>query len=86
MKTQSSSKPRLKNDTLGVEALKRLYEAHSYMGIEQFRELCIEMVQSGGGKKPTKDAITRSIQDAYSKDFMLTKASNFALAGMGYGV
>ena len=86
MKTQSSSKPRLKKDTIGDDGLIKLYEAHGYMGIEQFREYCVEFVQSGGGKKPTKDAIIRSIQSAVSKDFMLTKANNFALAGMGRGV
>lgn len=86
MNTQSSSKPRLKKDTIGNDGLMKLYEAHSYMGIEQFREYCIEMVQSGGGNKPTKDAIISSIENAVNKDFMLKKVNNFALAGMGLGV
>ena len=86
LKTQSSSKARLKKDTIGEEGLTRLYEAHSYMGIEQFREYCINLVQSGGGNQPTKDAIIAEIKNAVNKDRMLTKANNFIFAGQGFGV
>lgn len=85
-KTQSSSKARLKKDTIGDDGLKKLYEAHSYMGIEQFREYCKELVQSGGGNQPTKDAIIEEIENSLSKDRMLTKTNNFILAGQGFGV
>ena len=86
MKTQSSSKPRLKKDTIGDDGLIKLYYAHSYMAIDQFREYCIEFVRSGGGNKPTKTTIINSIERATNKDFMLKKVNNFALAGMGLGV
>ena len=86
LKTQSSSKARLKKDTIGNDGLLKLYEAYSYMGIEQFREYCIALVESGGGNRPTKDAIIQSIDNAFSKDEMLKKANNFAFAGMGLGV
>jgi len=85
-KTQSSSKARLKKDTIGDDGLKKLYEAHSYMGIEQFREYCKELVQSGGGNQPTKDAIIEEIENSPSKDRMLTKTNNFIFAGQGFGV
>ena len=85
-KTQSSSKARLKKDTIGDEGLTKLYEAHSYMGIEQFREYCIQLVQSGGGNQPMKDAIIADIENALNKDRMLTKTNNFIFAGQGYGV
>ena len=48
LKTQSSSKARLKKDTIGNDGLLKLYEAYGYMGIEQFREYCIALVESGG--------------------------------------
>ena len=85
-KTQSSSKARLKKDTIGDDGLKKLYQAHSYMGIEQFREYCIQLVQSGGGNQPTKDAIIEEIENSPSKDRMLTKTNNFIFAGQGFGV
>lgn len=84
--TQSSSKARLKKDTIGKEGLLKLYEAYGYMGIEQFREYCIELVQSGGGNQPTKDAIITDIENALNKDRMLTKTNNFVFAGQGFGV
>ncbi len=84
--TQGSSKARLKNDTIGEDGLKHLYEAYGYMGIEQFREYCIKLVESGGGNKPTKDAIVSEIDNAVSKDRMLKKANDFCFAGMGLGI
>jgi len=86
LKTQTSSKARLKKDTIGNKGLTKLYEAYSYMGIEQFREYCIRIVQSGGGNQPTKDAIIAEIEQALSKDRMLTKTNNFVFAGQGFGV
>lgn len=85
-KTQESSKARLKKDTIGNEGLLKLYEAYSYMGIEQFREYCIALVESGGGNRPTKDAIIEAIDNAVNKDRMLKKANDFCFAGMGLGV
>ena len=63
-----------------------MYEAYDYMGIEQFREYCVTLVESGGGNRPTKDAIIESINNAVNKGQMLTKANNFCFAGMGLGV
>jgi hypothetical protein len=84
--TQSSSKSRLKNDTIGEDGLRSLYQAYSDMGMEQFRQYCIALVESGGGNKPTKDAIINSIETAMNKDRMLKKANDFCFAGMGLGV
>lgn len=87
MKTQASSAPRLKNDTLGDDALKQLYTAFEKMNIEEFRTLAESMVQSGGGKQPTKDAIIADFHKPNAtKATILTKAQNFILAGMGLGV
>lgn len=85
--TQSSSKPRLKNDTLGNDALQRLY-AHfeSSVDLGQFKVICEDYVQSGGGNQPRKDEIISGIRRATNKKDALTKAQNFILAGMGLGV
>ena len=86
--TQASSQSRLKNDTLGDKALKELYANYNRVtDLEAFRAYCVEVVQSGGGKQPTKDRIIKEINDPKtSKDKMVGKVQNFILAGMGLGV
>ena len=86
MHTQSSSKPRLKNDTLGEDGLKDLYAKFETLNAEDFRNYCIEIVKSGGGNEPTKAAIIKELVATGAKAKMLTKANNFILAGMGLGV
>ena len=84
--TQSSSKPRLKNDTLGEDTLKRLYDAYVTMDDTMFESLCVETVQAGGGKQPMKDSIINAIYSTKSKATKLKKAQDFILAGLGLGV
>lgn len=83
--TQSSSKPRVKNDTLGDDALVRLFKAFETMSTDEFRSLAIEVVQSGVGKQSVKDKIIEGMQST-DKAKVLQKAQNFILAGMGLGV
>lgn len=84
MKTQSSSKPRLANDTLGNDALQALYKAYETMPLADFHIFAEGMVMAGGGKQPMKLAICNSMVGA-TKEKILTKAQNFILAGMGLG-
>lgn len=87
LKTQDSSKPRLQNDTLGNEALVELYAAYERDDFETFRLYSEQVVQSGGGKQPTKDAIIAEFyKPLATKTTILTKTQNFILAGMGLGV
>lgn len=87
LKTQSSSKPRLKNETLGNDALKELYEAYEYMDFENFRLFAEGVVMGGGGKQPRKLEIIASMYSPMAtKTQVLTKAQNFILAGLGLGV
>lgn len=87
LKTQSSSKPRLQNDTLGDQALKDLYKVYDEKPFEEFRLYAECVVQSGGGKQPMKDAIIAEFyKPTASKTSVLTKTQNFILAGMGLGV
>jgi len=87
LKTQSSSKARLQNDTLGEDALKRLYAMYeSSIDLGQFKIICEDFVQNGGGKQKRKDEIISGIRTATSKSAALKKAQDFILAGMGLGV
>ena len=85
--TQTSSKPRLQNDTLGEESLQRLYGYfESQIDLGHFKQICEEMVQAGGGKQARKDEIIRAIHSTLSRSVALKKAQDFILAGMGLGV
>lgn len=84
--TQSSSKPRLNNDTLGNDALTSLYNAYKDLADAAFEQFCIEMIQSGGGHQPTKDKLIAAVREARTRVKKLEKAQNFILAGMGLGV
>lgn len=84
--TQSSSKPRLKNDTLGDQSIVQLNEAHATMDIESFKVFAKEMVMIGGGKQPRKQDICRAIDQTNNKHVVYKKACDFVLAGMGLGV
>ena len=84
--TQASSMPRLKNDTLGEDTLKHLYDAYVTMDDIQFEALCVSVVQAGGGKQPMKDSIIQAIYATKSKATKLKKAQDFILAGLGLGV
>lgn len=87
LNTQTSSKPRLQNDTLGNEALEALYEAYRTMDFMEFKQYAEKVVQSGGGKQHVKTEIINSMNSPLaSKTTVLTKAQNFILAGMGLGV
>ena len=85
--TQSSSKARLKNDTLGNDALSRLYGYYeSSLPFGQFKQVCEDMVQMGGGKQARKDEIISAIRQTASREVALKKVQDFILAGMGLGV
>ena len=84
--TQSSSKARLKNDTLGDDAIKSLNEAYATMSLAEFKVFAKEKVMAGGGKQPRKDEICFAIDQTNSMTGVYKKACDFILAGMGLGV
>jgi hypothetical protein len=85
--TQGSSKARLKNDTLGDDALTQLYSAYETMNFENFRIFAEGVVMAGGGKQPRKLEIINSMYSSNAtKSQVLKKAQDFILAGMGLGV
>lgn len=85
--TQTNSKPRLKNDTLGDDALKELYKAYEEMSFDDFRAFAESIIMSGGGKEKRKLEIIQTMYWSHaSKAQVLKKAQDFILAGMGLGV
>lgn len=86
MQTQSSSKSRVKNDTVGNDGLKELYAAYGSMETSNFRTLCKGMIEKSTGKRETKDTFIRLLDSAVSKDVMVKKVTNYLLAGQGLGV
>lgn len=87
MHTQQSSKPRLKNDTLGNSALIELYKAYDDMDFNDFRAFAERVVMAGGGKESRKlEIISTMYFPTTTKPLILKKAQDFILAGMGLGV
>ncbi len=85
--TQTSSKPRLKNDTLGDDTLTQLYKAYETMSFDDFRKFAEGVVMAGGGKQPRKQEIVNSMYSPLAtKSKVLKKAQDFILAGMGLGI
>ena len=84
--TQTSSKPRVKNDQLGDGALTVLFEAFKTHPIEEFRNLCRDLIEASSGKRATKDKFHKLLETSRSKNDMLTKVSNYLMAGQGLGV
>lgn len=87
LNTQATSNARLQNDTLGEQALTDLYKAYETLDFMAFKQYAENVVQSGGGKQPTKTQIINAMNHPMAtKTTILTKAQNFILAGMGLGV
>jgi len=84
--TQSSSKARVKNDTIGDEGMKQLFADYASQGIDMFRETCKQTIESSTGKRSTKDLFLNELDKARNKDVMLKKVTNYLLAGQGLGV
>lgn len=86
IQTQNSSKARIKNDTVGDNGLKQLYQFFETQSSEEFRITCISIIEQSSGKRTTKDQFINELNNAKSKNTMLIKVNNYLMAGQGYGV
>lgn len=84
--TQSSSKPRVKNDMIGNNGIKALYRSYEIMHKEEFRTFCKRVIEDSTGKRATKDSLIVALDRAPSKDRMVQSVTNYFLAGQGLGV
>ena len=86
MQTQTNSRPRVKNDTVGDGGMSLLFSEYQTSTLEQFRVTCNTLIEDSSGKRATKDKFLAEIARATSKDKMITKVTNYLLAGQGLGV
>jgi hypothetical protein len=86
--TQSSSKFRVTDDSLGNHAIVELSSAYeSNMSFEEFRSMAVATVERGtGGQKTKNQIITAMYRAGTSRKDVLQKAINFIFGGMGLRV
>lgn len=86
-KTQSSSKPRTKKDLIGEDGMKAVFDAYQHETLSKFKATVIDMIESSAAKREVKNRFIFTIQfEEDSKDRVLKIATDFFLAGQGYGV
>lgn len=86
LNTQKSSRSRVKVDTVGEDGMKVLFAEYQTQTLVGFRVVCKELIEQSAGKRETKDKFINELDRATSKDVMLTKVTNYLLAGQGLGV
>jgi hypothetical protein len=84
--TQTNSRSRVKNDTVGTNGMRQLFVDYAAQGVDEFRSTCKQVIESSTGKRSTKDTFLVELDKARSKDLMLKKVTNYLLAGQGLGV
>lgn len=84
--TQTNSRARVKQDTIGDDGMKQLFQDYTVQPLEQFRNTCKQVIEKSTGKRTTKDTFIVELDKARNKDIMLKKVTNYLLAGQGLGV
>lgn len=84
--TQTNSRKRIKNDTIGEKGLELLFEQYGQSNVSAFRVSCINMINASTGSAETKSKFVTLLENASSKDKLLTTTTNYILAGQGLGV
>ena len=86
--TQTNSRARVKQDMVGGEGMIFLFSQYQYQAatLEGFRVTCKSLIEESSGKRTTKDKFIYELDRATSKDVMVTKVTNYLMAGQGLGV
>lgn len=84
--TQTNSRPRVKEDGIGEQAMSQLFALFPVASIEMFREKCVNLIESSNGKDSTKLRFKDELNRTQSKATMMQKVTNYFLAGEGRGV
>jgi len=84
--TQATSKPRVKSDGIGEDTMKTLYEVFNTANTDDYKLMCLEVIGCSNAKPATKQRFNDLITQSNSKATMLTRVTNFFLAGEGKGV
>ena len=86
MVTQTNSRARVRSDAVGDEGLKFLFSEYSESSLEGFRTTCQQLIEKSSGKSITKEKFYRELVKANSKSIMLSRVTNYLMAGQGLGV
>ena len=81
--TQESSRNRVKTDSIDIHTV---YEKYNTEGIEDFRVVCRQAIQSSSGKQDTKSLFVLKLDQARTKASMLFLVNNYYMSGNGLGV
>lgn len=84
--TQTNSRARVKNDTVGNDGMKFLFNQYETATLDGFRIICKSLIEDSSGKRTTKDKFIYELERATSKDYMVKKVTNYLMAGQGLGV
>jgi len=84
--TQSSSKPRVKKDTIGEEAMTELFKALETADLEEFKSMCHDIIERSSASSTTKTRFNDIIDQSESKKMLVFTMTNYFLAGEGKGV
>ena len=74
---------KVKTDRIDIQAV---YASHASMGMEDFKDFCIDVIAASSGKTETKVRTTVAIHFAKSKARVLMIVNNYYLAGNGLKV
>lgn len=74
---------KVRTDRIDIQAV---YDAHASMGVEDFKDFCIEAIIASSGKVETKRRTYNAIARSLSKDNVLNIVNNYWLAGQGLKV
>lgn len=85
--TQRTSEERVQKDLIGDDVMKDIYNRYRTDTNESFFEHCRNVIQNSCGKQQTKmKFIDKLERNKTNKTAMIKIISNYALAGMGYGI
>ncbi len=74
---------KVKTDRIDIQAV---YASHASMGMEAFKDFCIDVIAASSGKTETKVRTSHAIHFAKSKAQVLMIVNNYYLAGNGLKV
>lgn len=76
----------IKNDVATEKFMSDLFAKYAVQDVNQFRYTCSEVVSQLAGNEGKKIGFIQDLKNVRSKDRMITKVTNFILAGQGLKV
>lgn len=77
----------IKHDKFGDDGFTRIYSAYAQMDVVDFRKFCINEVKTNScSSQVKKDGFCRELEKLTNKDRIVSKVTNFFMAGEGYKV